>query len=604
MLYDTGGLAIVGAPVIAAHPISGYMVYFGTGRHFDTADTLDATTVNYAYGIWDGAPVANNKILEQTLTEKTYNTIRVRVSSGLPINWNKPQDENGTPLALHYGWRTALPAGERIISPGFVRDSRFHFTSVNPMVTHTDPPDGENWLNELEYLSGGVGPKLVFDLNSDGQLNDEDRIQSGGNPVAGPTGIPVAVYQGAGLLSPPLLALLNAELSTTIFNDNPYHAPNEQPADPPVPSIDPGVSGGHFDLDIYDWKQSRKHTHQYDDKYNVTGASFIAPSQPEMAISTRITDKNTPFKILIQNQAMNPAVVFSYGGLPYQKIISMPEYTTPGLDVASLPTFTRNTVNTLRFNMPKDAFSVKDWSGTGDFRVGLNPTETGCTKGGGGSGGLSGPTSTGAIFAGDAHKLHRNGSLSIVLIKPNTPNTAIEMASAAGDPLYGYRVKATEREDYVLAEWTVFWHNKSTSCYGLPTWRKDPPPDLSKPGKMVAPTPGSLDPPWGDLGTVTNTSVVTVDDPDQSDNKYTIRITTTTYSTGAMVEKKEWLKSGKVQKTVVTIIPPSANGGTATVAGTGGVSQALGVSTTLTGYQQTRNAGKLGRVSWHELFTP
>ncbi len=62
VLYDTGGLAIVGAPDIAAHPIKGYMVYFGTGRHFDTADTLDATTVNYAYGIWDGAPVANNPL--------------------------------------------------------------------------------------------------------------------------------------------------------------------------------------------------------------------------------------------------------------------------------------------------------------------------------------------------------------------------------------------------------------------------------------------------------------------------------------------------------------------------------------------------------------
>ena len=39
-------------------------------------------------------------------------------------------------------------------------------------------------------------------------------------------------------------------------------------------------------------------------------------------------------------------------------------------------------------------------------------------------------------------------------------------------------------------------------------------------------------------------------------------------------------------------------------AGSGGVSQALGVSSTVTGYQQTRNAGKLGRVTWHELFTP
>ncbi len=175
-LYDTGGLAIVGAPDVAAHPISGYMVYFGTGRLFDKADTLDATVVNYAYGIWDGAPAINNKILEQTLTEKAFGSIRVRVTQGLPINWNDATDPSTKPL--HYGWRTKLPAGERVLSPGFVRDARYHFTSVNPMVKNTNPPDGENWLNELEYLSGGVGPKLIFDLNADGQLNDADRVQS------------------------------------------------------------------------------------------------------------------------------------------------------------------------------------------------------------------------------------------------------------------------------------------------------------------------------------------------------------------------------------------------------------------------------------------
>jgi PilY1 beta-propeller domain len=588
-LYDAG-LAIVGAPDIAAHPIKGYMVYFGTGRLFDTTDQLDATTVNYAYGIWDGAPGANNKILEQTLTEKAYNALRVRVSSGKEINWNDATDVSVKPL--HYGWRTALPPGERVLSPGFVRDSRYQFTAVNNTVTNTNPPDGENWLIELDYLNGGVGPKIIFDLNANGQLNDADRIQSGGNPVAGPTGIPVAIYQGAGLLSPPVLALLNAELSTTIFNDNPYHAPNDAPSDPPTPSIDPGISGGHFDFDIYNWEESQKHIHQYDDKYNVTGASFIAPSSSDLQISKVITDPNTPFKILIANQKFSPAVVWSYAGQPYQKIIDMPEYNTAGTTVASLPQFTRNTVNTLRYNMPKDAFKVKDWSGTGDLRVGLHPTETGCVKKG----------TEGTVESGDGHSLHRNGALSFQFIKPGTPDSAIEMGSAAGDPGFGYKVKTSQRKDYLLAEYTVFWHHK-VGCYLDGGWKKDPPEDFSSSGKSEDPEPGTLDPPWGDLGTVTNVSVTEIDDPDEDDKKYTIRITETTYSTGTKVIKEEFLKEGKVKKTVITIIPPSP-GGTPTVAGTGGISQALGVSTTLTGYQQTRNSGKLGRVSWHELFTP
>ncbi len=251
---------------------------------------------------------------------------------------------------------------------------------------------------------------------------------------------------------------------------------------------------------------------------------------------------------------------WSYGGLPYQKIVDMTEYTTTGLTLASLPTFTRNTVNTLRFNMPKDAFSVKNWAGTSppDNRVGLHPTETGCTKGGGGSGGLTGPTTTGAVYTGDGHSLHRNGSLTFQLIKASTPDSAIQLASAKGDPAFGYRVKVGDRKSFLLAEWTVFWHNKVTSCYGLATWHKNPGPDTSPPGNVVAPTPGTLDPPWGDLGKVVNVSTKVVDDPNQSDAKFTIRITETTYSTGTKVIKEEYMEGTKVKKTVITIIPPAA----------------------------------------------
>ncbi len=483
----------------------------------------------------------------------------MRVSSGLPINWNDATDLSVKPL--HYGWRTALPAGERVLAPGFVRDSRFHFTSVNNTITHTNPPDGENWLNELDYLSGGVGTKLIFDLNSDGQLTDSDRIQSGGSPVAGPTGIPIAIYQGAGLLSPPVLALLNAELSTTIFNDNPYHAPNEQPADPPAPIIDPVCRAVTSTLISTTGKSPRNTRTEYDDKYNVTGASFISPSLPDQAVSTEITDPNTKFKILIANQAYSPAVLWSYGGLPYQKIVDMAEYTTTGLTVASLPAFSRNTVGTLRFNMPKDAFSVKNWAGTtpADNRVGLHPTETGCTKGGGGSGGLSGGTQTGAIYTGDGHSLHRNGSLTFQLIKENTPDSAIEMGSAAGDPAFGYRVKVSDRKNYLLAEWTVFWHNKVTSCYGMASWHKNPGPDTSAPGDVVAPTPGALDPPWGDLGSVESVVVTEAHNPDYDadEEKAIIRIHDDDVLTGTKVVMEEYFnKKGKVEKTVITIIPP------------------------------------------------
>ena len=52
-----------------------------------------------------------------------------------------------------------------------------------------------------------------------------------------------------------------------------------------------------------------------------------------------------------------------------------------------------------------------------------------------------------------------------------------------------------------------------------------------------------------------------MDDPDQADAKFTIKTTTTLYSTGAKLIVKEWLEGGsKVKKTVVTIIQPAPGG--------------------------------------------
>jgi len=584
------GKSIVGAPDVAAHPISGYIVYFATGRLFTAADGSDSTVANHAYGIWDGAPAANTALLDQTLTEKAYGSIRVRVSSGLPVNWSDASDPTNKPL--HRGWRTALPPGERVMGAGFVRDARYHFSAVNPVIVNTTPPNGENWLNELDYLTGGVGDKLIFDLNSDSLLTDADRVQdAGGAPIAGPTGIAVAVFQGAGLLSQPVLAILSAQLSTTIFNDNPYFSPAEQPSDPPPPSTDPGVAGGHFDVDIYNAAGKISHTHEYDDKFDVTGVNFLAASDPVKNISTVITSTTTKFKILIAHQKMSPAVKFSYGGLPYQKIVDMTEYTTAGLSMASLPAFDRTTIKTLKYNMPKNAFEVNDWASTGDLRVGLMPTQTGCVNGG----------TTGTVGPAPS-LLNRNGALLFQLVKDTTPDSAIQLADAAGDPKYGYRVKNTERATYLLAEWSTFWHHPNGNCLGSPGWVKDPPQDTSvSTAAPNTPAAGSQDPPRDELGSVVSTTTTTVADPNVPGGK--IRTTITTYSTGAQVIVEEYLDNkGKVTKTIVTTVPPP--GGVPGGGGAGGgVSQSLSAPNTVTGYQQTRNSGKLGRVSWHELFS-
>jgi Tfp pilus tip-associated adhesin PilY1 len=594
-LNSTGGKAIIGAPDVAAHPVTGYLVYFTTGRLFDATDAADSTVMNYAYGIWDGAPVANNTLLNQTLTGKTQGLVKVRVTSGLPINWTDASDPSTKPL--HYGWRTALPAGERVLGTGFVRDARYHFSSVNPTVVNAGPPHGENWLNEFDYLTGGVGNKLIFDLNSDSLLTDADRVpDANGVPIAGPAGISVSVYRGGGLLSQPVLAILSAQLSTTIFNSNPFFSPGEEPANPRAANTDPGVSGGHFDSDIYDADGKLDHTHEYDDEFDVTGINLLAPSDPVFNISNIVPNNGTKFKILIVNQKMSPAVNFSYGGLPYKNVTNMATYTTTGLLMASLPVFTRNNVTTLKYNMPKDAFKVKDWAGTGDVRVGLMPTQTGCVNSNGNNGTL-GPA---------PNLLHHNGALTFQVVKDTTPDSAVTLADAAGDPAYGYRVKTANREDYLFGEWTVFWHHPNGECFHEAGWVKDPPEDLTPSTKNAkTPAAGSEDPPLDTYGNVVGATTTTAVDPDDTSNSgKTIRTTITTYSTGVKVIIREFINNkGKVQKIVITTIAPPGSGGNGAPP-VNGISQALSTSNTVTGYQQTRNSGKLGRVSWHELFMP
>ena len=588
-LYATGR-AIVGAPDVAPHPVSGYLVYFATGRILTPADATNATVQNYIYAIWDGAPAANTTILQQTLTEAAYGAQRVRVSSGLPINWSDASATATKPL--HRGWRTALPPGESVIGTGFVRDGRYQLTSVNPTITQAAPPNGENWLMEVDYLTGGAGDKPIFDLSRDGLVNDADRVSVSGTLGTGAASVAVGLYMGAGLVSQPVLATVNAKLSTTLFNDNPYTSPGDVPAAPvapAVPDLDPGVTGGHFDIDLY-FGSTTNHFHEYDDIYGVTGVNFLNPSDPKENIDLAITSTSTKFKILIANQRLSPAVKFSFGGQPY---VSVPQLeTTAGLKVASLPTFTRANVGTLKYNMPKDAFTPKDW-GTGEVRSGLVPTQTGCVHG-------AAPGDLGPA----PNFLYRNGALVFQLIKDTTPDSAIQLADAAGDPRYGYRLKDANRSTYVLAEWSTFWHHPNKFCLGDAGWTKSPAldPAPADPTKAKIPAAGSSDPPRDEFGAITSSSTVTSVDVACSGCK--IRTTTIEYSTGGSVIIKEYLdKKGVVTKTVIiNVVPVGGGGGGGGGAGAGGVVQALSTPNTLTGYQQTRNTGKLGRVSWRELF--
>lgn len=569
------GMPIIGAPDIAGHPLGGFMVYFGTGRLFTKTHGEDKLVQNYAYGIWDGAPTANTLLLDQTLTPANFGSQPVRVSSAKQVNW-----KGSSPL--HKGWRTALPAGEHILTTGFVRDGRYHFTSVNPSLLNPTAPHGANWLNELDYLNGGTDGTLVFDLNGDGRLNDTDRVEAtGSSDVPNGKSVPVSIYLGGGIFSQPVLALVNPTLSTTLFNYNPYISPNDTPETPPPPPTgETGVSGGHFDFDVFHGinMSSFKHVHEYDDKYNVVGANLLNASDPifnlvNPSIAGNRVTASSSFFVLVSNGDLSPGVTLTVGGVDYKA------FEFPNKFDGTQPLFTPATSNLFQYRMPTNAFSSRDW-GTGVVRAGLIPTATGCVK--------SHPFKPGEF--GEVH----NGALTIWIVKAGAPPGVIEL-NVPGKPEKGYKVID---DAWVLKKYTVFWHNGA--CYGTAGWVPNPPPNTGGDGgKGTTPAPGSSDPKATQSAAIVSVSSSTTPGATKKDNS--TRVTTTVYADGSHVVITETINSkGKVVAKGSVFLPPG-HGGTPP----GQVKKKTGAGSPpppQTGYNQSRKSGKIGRVAWRELI--
>jgi hypothetical protein len=554
--------AITTAPAVARHPSGGYMVSFATGKILTTADKADRST-HYAYGIWDGAPASNTSILSQTLVERSYvngtSTERVRVSTDNVPRWSPTPTPCADPcVPNHRGWRVALPRlGERVTGDAtLIENGRFYFSSTNPTVTATAPtPNGENWLMELDYLTGGAINEPFFDLNRNGVLNDEDRvvyvagdaIPSGrtvGQRNLEATGVPVGRYMGPGVISQPVLVQL-AQLNTTLFNTNPDMSLQLVSSTSTITTeTSKGVSGGHFDVDIYYAKydgNSKAHTHEYDDKYDVTGVNMLNASDPQFNLSNAISGKGTPFKVLVHNQYLSPAVTLSVGGATHTSVKlynDQAKETVAANVIANAPTYSLSSPNfTLEFKMPVNAFVAQDWwtlaGGTGFVagtqRVGLQPTQTKCVKDAVDPdtfmfNGVTPPANSSSGPGTNGWGARHNGALTIQVIKANTTASQIEM-NVSGRPEYGWRVNAASFSTQVLAEYTVFWHHPNKLCYGDAGWTSKPPMDFDDSGKSEPRAVGSDDPLGTDRSGIVIVSVTTRVDGDKT-------IVTTTYSDG------------------------------------------------------------------------
>ncbi len=191
---------ITARPVIGRHEEGGLMIYFGTGKFFETGDEIIPANpqVNTFYGIRDeDKQVQRSDLLEQTIIYEGGGKLQNKVGDSSD---DTPTDQpvrlvtnNGFGTPTDHGWRLDLipPAraqgtGEQVTSRALVRDGRIIFTTNIP---DPDPCGygGTGWLMELDAATGSRLDFSAFDLNDDSEFTEGDYVEFNGQfiPVSG-----------------------------------------------------------------------------------------------------------------------------------------------------------------------------------------------------------------------------------------------------------------------------------------------------------------------------------------------------------------------------------------------------------------------------------
>ncbi|MDH0959811.1 PilC/PilY family type IV pilus protein [Pseudomonas chengduensis] len=155
---------------------TGVMVYFGTGKYFETGDNVvgNSPQLQRFYGVYDGGnTVSMADLVQQTVTNEgtqtgfgafrvtSANTVNYPTKKGFYLDLRSPGAANG--------------AGERVVSQALLREGRVIFTTLIPSENACDF-GGKSWLMELDATNGSRLEFSVFDVNGDGIINDNDFV--------------------------------------------------------------------------------------------------------------------------------------------------------------------------------------------------------------------------------------------------------------------------------------------------------------------------------------------------------------------------------------------------------------------------------------------
>jgi type IV pilus assembly protein PilY1 len=186
---------ITAKPQVGKHPDGGLMVYFGTGKYFETGDQLldSPPQVHTFYGIRDeGTQVSSRSdlqeqdILAEETFEVTVNNVMKTPAIPLPTDSSlidvRVTSDTEVVYSTNEGWFMDLESpvngaeGERVVTAPLLRAGRIIFST---MIPDPDPCGwgGSSWLMEVDALNGSRLDTTPFDINNDGVFDINDLVQ-------------------------------------------------------------------------------------------------------------------------------------------------------------------------------------------------------------------------------------------------------------------------------------------------------------------------------------------------------------------------------------------------------------------------------------------
>lgn len=196
---------------------------------------------------------------------------------------------------------------------------------------------------------------------------------------------------------------------------------------------DPGISGGHFDLDtshmVYAANKGTTdhHVHEYDDEYKTTQIDFFNLLDPKFTKLSDVINSSQNFVITIANAELSPGAMIEINGVLISAgdLKKKVDAFLAGQPLTQYSIGGANPLTSLKIKFSRDVLS----------QSGLVPTQTGCVR----SNDLG------------ANGQYRNGALTI------------QIHDAARFKLDAKTLAATP-DGGLLWEATVFWHKDGSPC--------------------------------------------------------------------------------------------------------------------------------------------